>query len=287
MTVRRDHADRHAFAQERHATSPDDDGCRAAIRWFGILDRPTVRDVPRCVDLGSPIGRAPHSRAADERLARTCPEIELTRRTHAPGSAVDARRSPSPSVTRSLRSASQSARRARRRRPGRPAGRIGERRDDPQHLGRGGLLLQRLDLRLASCAAPTPSNSRAFSIAMTAWSAKVSSSAICRRGERRSASPCDTRARRRAPPSPQQRHDGARRPVGHSRLSPPGDRKSDARPPSAMSEHGSPWPIQHALDQSADPRGWHGAPTDRRWSLLGIDARVISRLMLRYATIAR
>ena len=55
--------------------------------------------------------------------------------------------------------------------------------DDLQHVGGRGLLLQRL-ARVAR-AACTSSNSRTFSIAMTAWSAKVWTSSICRVGERR------------------------------------------------------------------------------------------------------
>ena len=51
-------------------------------------------------------------------------------------------------------------------------------RDDPQHLGGRRLLLQRLaSARRLRCS--SSSNSRAFSMAITAWSANVSSSAIC------------------------------------------------------------------------------------------------------------
>ena len=51
--------------------------------------------------------------------------------------------------------------------------------DHPQHLGRGGLLLQRLaSARWLRCSSSW--NRRAFSMAMTAWSANVSSSAISR-----------------------------------------------------------------------------------------------------------
>jgi hypothetical protein len=54
----------------------------------------------------------------------------------------------------------------------------GRRRDDLQHLGGRGLLLQRLaeSARVRAC---TSSNSRTFSIAITAWSAKVVTSSIC------------------------------------------------------------------------------------------------------------
>ena len=49
--------------------------------------------------------------------------------------------------------------------------------DDLEHVGGGGLLLQRLaELRVRAC---TSSNSRTFSIAITAWSAKVVTSSIC------------------------------------------------------------------------------------------------------------
>ena len=53
--------------------------------------------------------------------------------------------------------------------------------DDTQDLTRRGLLLQRLG---EVAVAPSSSlNSRTFSMAITAWSAKVSSSLICARGE--------------------------------------------------------------------------------------------------------
>ena len=48
--------------------------------------------------------------------------------------------------------------------------------DRLEHLGRGCLLLQRFR-EFAQAVAPF--NSRAFSIAITAWSAKVSTSSIC------------------------------------------------------------------------------------------------------------
>ena len=49
--------------------------------------------------------------------------------------------------------------------------------DDLEHLGGGGLLLQQLgSSRVRTC---TSSNSRTFSIAITAWSAKVVTSSIC------------------------------------------------------------------------------------------------------------
>ena len=55
---------------------------------------------------------------------------------------------------------------------------IGRRgRDDAQHLGRGRLLLQRLGSSSA-LRSSSSSNRRAFSIAITAWSANVSSRAI-------------------------------------------------------------------------------------------------------------
>ena len=127
----------------------------------------------------------PSSRAGDDRAARSDARRRAVR--------DDERR----------RSASQSARRPRRS-PGGPV-QVGRRgRDDPQHLGGGGLLLQRLasgSLRRFRCS--SSSNSRAFSIAMTAWSANVSSSAICCVGER-----ADVARARRAPieaPPPQQR----------------------------------------------------------------------------------
>ena len=52
-------------------------------------------------------------------------------------------------------------------------------RDDPQDLGRRRLLLQRLGQLRVVRASSQLLNSRTFSMAMTAWSAKVSSSAIC------------------------------------------------------------------------------------------------------------
>src|SRR5262249_21797018 len=49
--------------------------------------------------------------------------------------------------------------------------------DDAEDLGARGLLLQRSESsRVRAC---TSSNSRTFSIAITAWSAKVSTSSIC------------------------------------------------------------------------------------------------------------
>ena len=49
--------------------------------------------------------------------------------------------------------------------------------DDLEHVGGGGLLLQRLaQLAVRAC---TSSNSRVFSMAITAWSAKVVTSSIC------------------------------------------------------------------------------------------------------------
>ena len=49
--------------------------------------------------------------------------------------------------------------------------------DDLEHVGGGGLLLQRFaQILVRAC---TSSNSRAFSMAITAWSAKVVTSSIC------------------------------------------------------------------------------------------------------------
>ena len=57
-----------------------------------------------------------------------------------------------------------------------PANRVGERLMTFSTLARGGLLLQRL--RKVARLACTSSNSRTFSIAITAWSAKVCTSSI-------------------------------------------------------------------------------------------------------------
>ena len=55
---------------------------------------------------------------------------------------------------------------------------IGERiADDFQHFGGCGLLFQASESSRVRCC--SASNSRAFSIAITAWSAKVSANSIC------------------------------------------------------------------------------------------------------------
>ena len=48
--------------------------------------------------------------------------------------------------------------------------------DDLEHVGGGGLLLQDSQISVRAC---TSSNNRMFSMAITAWSAKVVTSSIC------------------------------------------------------------------------------------------------------------
>src|SRR5262245_58389899 len=66
----------------------------------------------------------------------------------------------------------------------------GRTRNDPQHLRGRGLLLQRLaEIAVRAC---TSSNSRTFSIAITAWSANVVASSICLSVNGRTVDRCNT-----------------------------------------------------------------------------------------------
>ena len=143
------------------------------------------------------------------------------------------------------------------------------------------LLLQRLG-QLADRARCSSSNSRAFSMAMTAWSANVSSSAICALGERRRVSTADSEDRADRLALAQQRHAEHGRDAELAHRARPGTRLGSA---SATSGTWIVAPLEDALGPATVSRSIGTARGRPSWPAIGrAPSRRRSRARRRRAT---